>query len=168
MPDSKELSKLMDDIKTTLSKKFKKAYEEEITIDNEPIDEKINAKDESEKMTKCLSVSTRKTPAQLDLKNAKESLSKQLIYAFDKVVEEMKDKFEKLGIKDNAITNYKKSVKSDIEKEVNKNSKDKNKTIEGCTKSLIDNIERAYKIEKINHPEVTEDKDKSESSWDEN
>ncbi len=159
MPDSKELSKLMDDIKTTLSKKFKKAYEEERTTDDEPIDEK---------MTKCLSVSTRKTPAQLDLKNAKESLSKQLIYAFDKVLEDMKDKFEKLGIKDNAITNYKKSVKSDIEKEVNKNSKDKNKTIEGCTKSLIDNIERAYKIEKINHPEVTEDKDKSESSWDEN
>ena len=80
----------------------------------------------------------------------------------------MKDKFEKLGIKDNAITNYKKSVKSDIEKEVKKNSKDKNKTIGGCTKSLIDNVERACKIEKINHPEVTEDKDKSESSWGEN
>lgn len=161
MPDSKELSKLMDDIKTTLPKKFKKAYEEERTTDDEPIDEKINAKDKSEKMTKCLPVSTKETTEQ-------QVLLKNLTDAFDKVIEEMKDKFEKLGIKDNAITNYKKSVKSDIEKEVNKNSKDKNKTIEGCTKSLIDNIERAYKIEKINHPEVTEDKDKSESSWDEN
>lgn len=161
MPDSKELSKLMDDIKTTLPKKFKKAYEEERTTDDEPIDEKINAKDKSEKMTKCLPVSTKETTEQ-------QVLLKNLTDAFDKVIEEMKDKFEKLGIKDNAITNYKKSVKSDIEKEVKKNSKDKNKTIGGCTKSLIDNIERAYKIEKINHPEVTEDKDKSESSWDEN